>query len=366
MLNIQNLGQLAADETSVRASRQRHTTVTPRGRYDFGDGELFPGGGTSITIQPMPVKSRVQVHSAAVQPDSLPGSGLPKDSVVMPTGKMAGLGDALCPVPVPFRVGIEPEHKAHLLRPGADIRRVGGQLRRMAPHAHHVERDPITRDGAVLNASASTHVRAGGFAPDDRIRQRLAPATQPTQAAKVSQVVARTPMARAATTLAPTTRYAAHTAPQHTAPMRAPERRYVAATRPQTASRSLRGDGGTMGGPVLLPAGSIRAFSPLVPLMTTSPTMHILPQSSPRLPSGSPGADPSTAPPACPEGTTPLPDGSGCACNAGLVPNADGTACVAAQGSGDAAHGPSGGVNPLVWVGLLALAGGVYWMTQEH
>jgi hypothetical protein len=290
---------------------------------------------------------------------------------MMPTGKMAGLGDALCPVPVAFRRGVEPEAKAQLLRPGADIRMVGGHLRRMAPHAHHVPRAPLVHDRPVLNASATSHVRSEGMTPDDRIHQRLAPATNPMLAPKVSQVVARTPMPRAATTLAPVARLSARTPMQTAAPMRAPERHYEAAPHYQTASRSLRGDGGVVGGPKI----------PLVPIMPVASQIRTALAPMPgsmnlRLPSGgivssSGGSSDTTgAPsaPACPAGTVPLPDGSGCACAAGTVPNADGTACVSAPSGGgsDAAHGPSGGVNPLVWVGLAAVLGGVYWMTQSQ
>ena len=237
MLHISNVATTAAGETSIRATRPRDTQTSPRGQYDFGDGDLM-GGTSCLTIQPMPVARHVKVTSAAVMPDSLPGGALPQDTVVMPTGQMHGLGMALMPVPHAFRHGVAPAHRTKLVG-DREVRRVAGSLVPMAPHAMDVERDPITHDRKpVLNRSGTTMARAATtMSPDDRLRQRIAPIAHPAN--MISRPAALTVVrqnARMKALRAPTPAHSVQTQPTRMAPIRASQPVYTAMPRAETVA----------------------------------------------------------------------------------------------------------------------------------
>lgn len=159
-----------AEETSTKAVRHRGTQVLPKGSYSFGDAEMLPG--SCMTIQPKPVKQVIQVHQSAVAPNSLPGGALPRDTAVMPTGEMRGLGESLASVPMAFRHGVAASKRSIL--GDKNVRRVGSSLVAMAPMAADYERNPISQDRPYLNRSGGTGVLPNyGMAPDDRIRQKL-------------------------------------------------------------------------------------------------------------------------------------------------------------------------------------------------
>jgi len=283
MLHISNVATEAAGETSVRATRPRDGQTIPRGSYDFGDGDMI-AARACVTIQPMPIARAITVNPGAVPPDSLPGGGLPSDSVQMPTGQMRGLGAHLMPVPHAFRHGVAPASKRAIVGGEREIRRVGGSLMPMAPYATDVERDPITKDRMpVLNRSATTGAMVTrALSPDDKIRQRMMPHAM--QANMISRPAAMTVVrqqARAATAARPA--MVARAAPATA--------RAVTAVRPQHA---------------LVRAATARAAA------------------------------------RCPAG------------------------CVHGLGLGDAASQSSGASPAMVGAGLLALLGGVYWLSQKE
>lgn len=178
MLHSTIVASEAAEETSTRATRHHQTQVIPRGSYSFGEAELIPG--SSVTIENKPVSRVISVHQSAVAPGSLPGGALPRDTAVMPTGEMRGLGEPLGTVPAAFRHGVAVPRKSIL--GNKDVRRVGNSLVSMAPAMLAHERNPILHDRQYLNHSGGTAVHPNyGIAPDDRLRQKLISATRPGQ-----------------------------------------------------------------------------------------------------------------------------------------------------------------------------------------
>ncbi len=175
-----------AEETSTKAVRHRGTQVVPKGSYSFGDAELLPG--SCMTIQPQPVKQVIRVHQSAVAPNSLPGGALPRDTALMPTGEMRGLGEPLAPVPMAFRHGVASSRRSIL--GDKDVRKIGSSLVAMAPVAADYERNPISQDKPYLNRSAggAAVVPNYGMAPDDRIRQKLIRPSTP------GPIISREPM----------------------------------------------------------------------------------------------------------------------------------------------------------------------------
>jgi hypothetical protein len=176
MLHSTIVAAEAAEETSTKAVRHRQTQVLPRGLYSFGDAELAPG--SCVTIQPKPVSRVVQVHQSSVAPHSLPGGALPRDTAVMPTGEMRGLGEPLAAVPAAFRHGVAAS-KASILG-NREVRRVGNSLVPMAPMLVDHERNPISQDRQYLNRSGGAAVLPNyGLAPDDKMRRKLIQPVEP-------------------------------------------------------------------------------------------------------------------------------------------------------------------------------------------
>jgi hypothetical protein len=185
MLHSTIVASEAAQETSTKAVRHRQTQVIPRGSYSFGDAELAPG--SCITIQPKPVSRVISVHQSAVAPDSLPGSALPRDTAVMPTGEMRVLGEPLVAVPAAFRHGVAGDKRSII--GDREVRRVGNTLMPMAPAMRDYERNPISQDRQYPNSSSSTSVLPNyGVAPDDRLRQKFIQPNSP------GMTVERTPL----------------------------------------------------------------------------------------------------------------------------------------------------------------------------
>ena len=416
MLHISNVATDAAGETSVRATRPREMQTVPRGEYDFGEGDIM-GGRVCVTIQPMPIARSVKVISAAVMPDSLPGGALPSDSVVMPTGEMYGLGASVMPVPVAFRHGVAPADRRALVGQ-REVRRIGRSLVPTAQMAPDMRQSHLTPDRRYLNRSGGPAVhRNDTLAPDDRLRRRLIAPTIPGD--KVSRPTALTVVRereRANATVRDDRRYTAYRQPERAATTTTPQR-YTAYRQPEASAMAhpagctcpIHGLGIT---PLVVrlapipyqltptafvlapssqadcPAGSL--FSPAgggAPASCYNPnnvrcvdgtmvaegilcTGHggvfraIIPGT---LFPGGGGGGGGTPAPQCPPGATYDAAGNSCVCDANTQPNADGSACVATSGGdGDADREVTGGTNwPLIGIGLLALAGGVYWVSKR-
>lgn len=172
MLHKTNVASEAAEETSTKTSRHRRFQVLPHGAYSFGETEILPGRNPQI--EPKPVARVLRVQQSSVVPWSLRGGALPQDHAFMATGEMRGLGDALEPVPMAFRRGVD-QQKSAIVGDGKDVRRVGNSLVPMVATASDYNRHPIVSDKSFdPNGSATTSViRSSSMAPDDRLMQRV-------------------------------------------------------------------------------------------------------------------------------------------------------------------------------------------------
>lgn len=171
-----------AGESSVVATRDQGRHLVPRDAYSFGAGAVIKRA-PNMTIEPVPVRHVIQVHSGAVMPRGLPGGALPQDVAVMGDGKMRKLGRPLDRTPEQFETGLKASRK--ILKGNArDIRRIGGALVPAPTMGRDVDprvmRAVMMRDQRLNDSADDTIlVTRSGFTPDDRIRSRSTQAVEP-------------------------------------------------------------------------------------------------------------------------------------------------------------------------------------------